>query len=73
MGTKRTVIKATDGHVLTDGSVYGKTLYLADGVDASAFYEITDEEYAAMEEAAEPVEMADEADYEAALERFGVK
>lgn len=70
---KRTIITATDGHVLTDGSVYGKTLYLADGVDASAFYEITDEEYAAMEEPAEPPEMAEESDYLEALERLGVQ
>lgn len=70
---ERIVITATEGHILTDGNVYGKTLYLADGVDASAFYEITDEEYSAMEEPTEPVEMADEADYEAALERFGVR
>ena len=69
MEEKHTVIKASNGHVLTDGKVYGKTLYLAEGADASSFYEITDEEYAAMMESGE----AENADYEAALERFGVR
>ena len=41
----RKVITATDGHVLTDGTVYGKEIYLAEGADASSFYEITDEEH----------------------------
>lgn len=41
----RKVITATDGHVLTDGTVYGKEIYLAEGADASSFYEITDAEY----------------------------
>lgn len=41
----RTVITATDGHILTNGEIYGKTLYLAEGADASSFYEITEEEY----------------------------
>jgi hypothetical protein len=69
----RTVIKAQNGCILTNGEIYGRTVYLAEGADASAFYEITDEEFAAMEEDAEPVEMADESDYTAALERFGVQ
>ncbi len=65
----RTIMKATDGHVLTNGEIYGKTVYLAEGADASAFYEITDEEHAALMES----EAAEESDYTAALERFGVQ
>ncbi len=65
----RTVITATDGHILTNGEIYGKTLYLAEGADASEFHEITEEEYNAITES-EPCE---ESDYTAALERFGVR
>lgn len=39
-------IKAHDGMMLTDGNtVYVEMIDIADGVDASAFYEITREEY----------------------------
>ncbi len=65
----RKILTAQDGHVLTDGTVYGKTLYLAEGADPSAFYEITGEEYAAAMESGP----AEDADYIAALERFGVR
>ena len=41
----RKVIKASEGHVLTDGNIFGKEIYLAEGADASSFYEITDEEH----------------------------
>lgn len=41
----RQILTANDGMVITDGTVYGKKIYLADGVDADTFYEITDEEY----------------------------
>ncbi|MBQ8249968.1 MAG: hypothetical protein IJY93_08875 [Clostridia bacterium] len=44
----RTIIYADEGMVLTDGVTYGKQIYLAEGVDGSAFYEISDEEYAAI-------------------------
>lgn len=44
----RTVLYADDGHVLTNGEIYGKVLFLSDGTDAGAFYEITDEEYQAV-------------------------
>ena len=42
---KRTVIFAEDGKVLTNGEIYGKQIFLADGVSESDFYEITEEEY----------------------------
>lgn len=71
----REVITASEGHVLTDGHIYGRTIYLADGMDATAFHEITVEEYdAIMVEQQEPSE--DEAtaeDYQAALNEMGVQ
>lgn len=41
----RKVIKASKGKYLTDGEIYGRTIYLAEGMDESAFYEITEKEY----------------------------
>ena len=43
----RQILYADSGMVLTDGSVYGKVVYLAEDADASAFREITEEEYQA--------------------------
>lgn len=42
----RTPIIASEGKVLTNGEIYGKMIYLAEGVSADTFYEITDAEYA---------------------------
>ncbi len=42
---KRKILKASDGMILTNGEIYGKTIYLADGVDEKSFYEISQEEY----------------------------
>ena len=49
------VLEASEGKVLTDGETYGKTIYLADGLDESAFYEITEAEYEALMPKAEEV------------------
>ena len=45
---ERIILQATEGKVLTNGNVYGRIVYLAEGVDANTFYEITDEEYQAI-------------------------
>ena len=41
----RTVIYAENGKVLTNGQIYGKQIFLADGVSEYDFYEITESEY----------------------------
>ena len=41
----RKIIKATDGMVLTNGTVFGTVIYLADGLNESDFYEITEDEF----------------------------
>lgn len=47
---KRTIIYADEGKILTDGKEYGKQIYLAEGVSADSYYEITEQEYAEIEE-----------------------
>ena len=42
---KRVVLYADNGKVFTNGTDYGKIIYLADGVNPDDYYEITDEEY----------------------------
>ena len=65
----RDCIKATEGMVLTNGEVYGKQIYLADGVDADSFYEITEEEYEVIVNG----ETATDEDYQEALRNMGVR
>ena len=50
----RRILNANDGMILTNGEVYGTQIFLAEGVDASAFYEITREEYEARMASEEP-------------------
>lgn len=47
----RDYMEARMGFMLTNGEIYGKRIYLAEGVDKDAFYEITEEEYNAKMEA----------------------
>ena len=42
---ERVILYADEGMVLTDGEIFGKTVYLADDKDKTSFTEITDEEY----------------------------
>ena len=46
----RKVIYADKGKVLTNGEIYGTRIYLAEGMSADGFYEISAEEYAAIME-----------------------
>lgn len=47
---ERTILKAGDGKVLTNGTIYGRVIYLAEGADESVWREIPEEEYASDEE-----------------------
>ena len=42
---ERIILKARDGYVYTDGTNYGKIIYLAVNVDPAIYHEITEEEY----------------------------
>lgn len=44
----RRILTAKEGMIYTNGEVYGITIYLAENVDESTFYEITIEEYEAI-------------------------
>ena len=44
MKTKITLI-ADEGKILTNGKIYGRMIFLADGMSEDGFYEITEAEY----------------------------
>ena len=64
-----TILYADDGMVYTNGTNYGRVIWLAEGADPAAYYQITEAEYNARMEG----EQAEAADYEAALARLGVE
>jgi hypothetical protein len=39
----RIILEADEGKVYTDGEIYGKTIFLAEGADVSVFYQIAEE------------------------------
>ena len=71
----RTSIKAKEGYILTNGEIYGTEIFLAEGMNADDFYEITREEYEALMAEDDPLDPnnATEGDYQAALRDMGVK
>lgn len=42
---QRMILCASEGKVLTNGTIYGRKIYLAEGMSAGAFYEISEDEY----------------------------
>lgn len=41
----RIILYADEGKILTDGEIYGSTVYLSEERNPSEFYEITEKEY----------------------------
>ena len=41
----RKTLYADEGKVLTNGTIYGRQIHLAEGLDESTFYEIAEAEY----------------------------
>ena len=65
--TERITLTADDEHIYTDGKIYGKIIYLADGMKADNFRQITIEEY-------NKILNEPEEDYQNALfDRYGVE
>ena len=67
------VLTANDGYVLTNGSAFGKTVYLGKNDSVDNWHEITEEEAKVLQEQeiTEPTEATEE-DFVSALEDLGV-
>ena len=52
----RKKLTAAGGMILTDGTAYGREIFLAEGADVSAWHEITEAEYEEALSAAERAE-----------------
>lgn len=63
---ERRILKASSGMILTDGEIYGTTIYLGKDVDESTFYEVPESEIPNFEE-------AEVEDYMNAMSRLGVE
>jgi hypothetical protein len=48
---ERIILNAGEGKVFTNGDIYGKQIFLADGLSSDDFYEITDAQYREITEA----------------------
>ena len=48
---KQTILKADEGMYLTNGETYGKTVVLPESANTNDWYEITEQEYNALQEA----------------------
>ena len=73
---ERVVLTADEGMVLTDGTHYGRVVFLAVGADPAAYHQITEAENNAIRESERAESDPDEAgvdDYKAALARLGVE
>ena len=68
----RTILKAAEGMVYTDGRSGGKEIYLAEGADGSEWYEIPEQEYLHLLEQGLVSDEASVSDYRAALMQMGV-
>ena len=55
----RTVLKAKQGYIYTNGIDYGKIIYLANGVNAEDYHEISEEEYNKILEEQDNVEVVE--------------
>lgn len=70
---ERQILIANDGMVLTNGEIYGKEIYLADGMSADMFHEITQAEYDELMAQDETDVLAENADMKSALNLLGVE